>query len=209
VSAAINVSLLLSFVSAAAVMMVIPGPSASFIVGRALAMGRPAALAAAAGNTLGATIQGALAVCGLGAVMSQSPVAFTIIKFAGAAYLLKMGFDMLRDRQMAAAVDAGEVADGCRRAARQGFVVGVTNPNDMLFFAAFLPQFVDPARGHVSLQLVVLLATFSVVSLLGDTSWGLAGGTIRAWTARGPRRGEWFMALSGVCVIAFAALLTV
>ncbi len=206
---AINTDLLLGFLLTITAIVVVPGPSVVFIVGRALAVGRPAALAAAAGNTAGLTVQGLLAGFGFGAVIAHSPVVFTVIKFAGAAYLLSMGVHMLRDRQMVA-MDAGaEDPRGRGWDARKGFVVGVTNPKVMLFFAAVLPQFVDPTRGHMALQMLVLLGAFFVVSLVSDTSWGMAGGAIRTWTTHAPRRIEYLMAASGLCIIVFAVMLTV
>lgn len=205
---AVDPTLLTSFVLTIAVIVVIPGPSVVFILGRALAVGRPAALAAAAGNTAGLTAQGVLAAFGFGAVITRSPIVYTTVKIAGAAYLLHMGVHMMRHRQLIALDAPADESDTRRHDVRAGFVVGVTNPKILLFFAAVLPQFVDPARGHVPLQMLVLLGAFFLISLASDTSWGLAGSSIRSWTAAAPRRIEWLMAASGLCIIGFAVALT-
>jgi threonine/homoserine/homoserine lactone efflux protein len=173
-----------------------------FIVGRALAVGRPAAIAAAAGNTLGTVCQGVLAVFGLGALISGSPLICTAVEVGGALYLVKMGLTMLRHREFSTAGDASQASGHGRRHARQGFLVGVTNPKVLLFFAAVLPQFIDRSRGYVMAQMLMLLAIYGVLSLLADTSWGFAGGSIRAWSAGSPRRLELLVGGGGICIIA-------
>jgi threonine/homoserine/homoserine lactone efflux protein len=130
--AMINMQLLMTFAITTAVIIVIPGPSVMFIVGRALSVGRPAALAAAAGNTLGSTFQGVLAALGLGTVISGSPFLYNVIKMSGALYLVMMGARTLRDRGVPAEADAA-ASDGQREEARKGFIVGATNPKTMVF----------------------------------------------------------------------------
>jgi threonine/homoserine/homoserine lactone efflux protein len=206
-TALINTQLLLTFAVTTAIIIVIPGPSVMFIVGRALSVGRPAALAAAAGNTLGSTFQGVLAAFGLGAVIGESKFLYTLIKMGGAFYLVMMGAQTLRNRQFAAGADGSPAAAGRSQMARQGFFVGATNPKMMVFFAAALPQFVDPSRGYVVVQMLVLLAIYSVLSLIGDTSWGFAGGSIRIWAANSPRRIEGLIAIGGLCIIAMGVAL--
>lgn len=98
-------------------------------------------------------------------------------------------------------------AEGRRRIVRQGFLVGVTNPKMLVFFAAALPQFVDPSRGHVVVQMLVLLGVYSVMSLAGDTSWGYAGASMRSWSVDSPRRIERFIGAGGVCIIALGGML--
>ncbi len=204
----INTQLLLTFSVTAAVICVVPGPSVLFIVGRALSVGRPAALAAAAGNTLGLTFQGVFAAFGLGAVISESQLAYNALKLGGAAYLVAMGARTLRDRGVTTnSEDGGPAARRKRTEARQGFWVGATNPKTMVFFAAAFPQFVDPTRGHVAIQMLVLLAVFSVLSLVSDSSWGFAGGSLRRLLATSPRRIELFIGAGGVSIIALGLML--
>lgn len=205
-TALINPQLLLSFAATAALIVIVPGPSVMFIVSRALSFGRPAAMAAAAGNTAGITFQGLLAALGLGTIVSNSDLLYGAIKFGGAVYLLLMGVKMLRNREFSTPTDAAG-SEGNRHDARRGFLVGVSNPKIVVFFAAVLPQFVDPARGHVLVQMLVLVVVFAVISLAGDTSWGIAGGSIRSWSATSPRRIERLIGASGTCIIVLGVAL--
>ncbi len=143
----LNTQLLLSFCMTAAVIAVVPGPSVLFIVSRALSVGRPGAIAAAAGNSLGATFQGLLAAFGIGTVIAESEVLYDVIKFGGAIYLVSMGAKTLKNRQFSAVSGAPAESGGRRKEMRQGFMVGATNPKTIVFFAAALPQFVDRDRG--------------------------------------------------------------
>lgn len=183
-----------------AIILIVPGPSVMYIVSRALVAGRPAAMAAAAGNTLGSAIQGLLAAIGLGSVIASSDLLYNVIKWGGAAYLVKMGAQTLRNRKFPT-LSEGTAPTGHRKDAKQGFVVGLTNPKVIVFFAAILPQFVDPSRGNVRVQMLVLLAVYCTMSLVSDTSWGVAGGSIRAWSAKSPRRIEALIGSGGLCIV--------
>jgi threonine/homoserine/homoserine lactone efflux protein len=204
--AIINSQLLLTFMITAAVIVVVPGPSVMFIVSRALTGGRPAALAAAAGNTLGATFQGLVAALGLGTLIAESEMLYSVLKFGGALYLVSMGATTLRNRESAPAADGSSPTNGPRRSARQGFLVGLTNPKTIVFFAAALPQFVDRTRGHVVLQRI-LLTVYSFLSLASDTSWGFAGGSLRTMSANSPRLIQRFIGAGGICIIALGGVL--
>lgn len=204
---ALNMHLLLSFTMTVAVIVIVPGPSVMFIVSRAIAVGRPAALAAATGNTLGTTFQGLLAAFGLGSVIGGSDLLYSLVKWCGAIYLMRMGVKTMRHRQFATSTDDVAAGTGRRRDARQGFLVGVTNPKIIVFFAAVLPQFVDPSRGYVVVQMLVLLAIYCVVSFISDTSWGFAGGSIRGWSSRSPGRIERLVGGGGACILVLGVLL--
>lgn len=206
-TAMINMQLVMTFAVTTALIVVIPGPSVMFIVSRALCLGRPAALAAAAGNTVGTTFQGVLAAFGLGALIAQSALLYTAVKLGGAFYLVMIGTKTLLHREMSAVdSEAGSLA-GRRRIARQGFLVGVTNPKIIIFFAAVLPQFVDAGRGHVVVQMLVLLAVYFVLSLISDTSWSFAGGSIRIWAAESPQRIERLIGAGGMCIVCLGVML--
>jgi threonine/homoserine/homoserine lactone efflux protein len=200
-AAMINTQLLLSFSLTAAVILIVPGPSVMFIVSRALTVGRPAAIATAAGNTFGNSLQGVLAAFGLGALISESALFYDIIKFSGAIYLVWMGTATLRHREFSAVVDGATAENDRGSEARKGFLVGVTNPKTIVFFAAALPQFVDASRGHIVVQMVVLLAVYTAISLFTDTSWGYVGGSIRNWSATSPQRIERLIGGGGICII--------
>jgi len=189
---------LLAWALTSAVIILIPGPSVLFIIGRALALGRRGALLSVLGNTLGAlTIVIAVAL-GVGAVIAQSVVLFTIVKVGGALYLVWLGIQAIRHRRRAAAAVTDGIAPyGRRRLLIEGFVVGVTNPKLVAFLIAVLPQFVVPAAGNVQLQLLVLGLVSTAIGWVLDSVWALAAGSARDWFARSPRRVERMSAAGG------------
>src|SRR5690348_2331559 len=139
---------LLAFTLTAFVVIVVPGPSVLFVVSRALVLGRAGALATVVGNSLGAYVQVMAVAFGLAAVVERSITVFTVIKLAGAAYLVYLGVQAVRHRSRLRDVLATSSAPPGRvRAMREGFVVGLMNPKLIVFFAAILPQFADPEAG--------------------------------------------------------------
>jgi threonine/homoserine/homoserine lactone efflux protein len=176
-----------AFGLASVLLTLLPGPTVLFVVGRSLALGRRAGLWTVVGNTLGLLPAVAAVALGVGAVVAGSAVAFTIVKIAGAAYLIWLGAQALRGR--------GEDADGADGAPRRtlrivadGFLVGATNPKALVFLAAVLPQFVDRSAGAVSGQLLALGLVFMAVALVSDGGYALAAGTARTWFGRDPDR---------------------
>jgi len=197
---------LTAFVVASTVLVVIPGPSVLFLLGRSIAHGRRAGVLSVLGNALG-TVPAVLAVAfGVGALVAASVVAFTVLKLAGAAYLVWLGVQAVRHRHDHAAVSTAAPA-GTGRLLRQGFVVGATNPKTIAFFVAVLPQFVDPAAGPVWAQLLVLGVVFQLIALACDSTWALAAGTARAWFARSPRRVSTLSAAGGVMMVGLGGTL--
>ncbi|WP_460544704.1 LysE family translocator [Glycomyces halotolerans] len=172
---------LLAFSVTSLVIILIPGPSVMFVVGRALAYGRRKAVLTALGNAVGAFSAAALVALGMGAVMQQSTLAFNIVKYAGAAYLVYLGVKAFRDRKgMLAEPDAAEA--GPRRTALtmfEGFLVGALNPKTILFFLAILPQFVNPSGGSAVLQMLALGAIFAALAAACDTGWSFAAAAAR------------------------------
>ncbi|WP_030338592.1 LysE family translocator [Streptomyces sp. NRRL S-1022] len=180
---------LAAFAALSFLLIVVPGPSVLFVIGRALAHGRRAALTTVAGNTLGAYVLVAAVALGVGAVVERSVLVFTALKLAGAAYLVHLGVRAWRQRgSLRAAVAESGPAHGSLRTLGEGFAVGVANPKTMVFFAAVLPQFVDRAQGHVPAQLLLLGLVFNTIALISDGIWGLAASLARDWFARSPRR---------------------
>jgi len=177
------------FAVAAAVLIVIPGPGVLFVIGRALAHGRNTALASVVGHSAGNFV---LAVCvafGIGTIVERSAIIFTVIRLAGAAYLVWLGVVAFRRRGTLALVLTEAAAPrGSVRSVREGFVVGVTNPKGVILFAAVLPQFVDRAAGHVQAQMLILSAMAVLIGLASDICYGLAASTVRSWFAKSPRR---------------------
>jgi threonine/homoserine/homoserine lactone efflux protein len=181
---------LLAFLLAAVVFIAVPGPSVVFAIGRALVAGRRRALCSVIGNTAGVALQVVAVAAGLGAVLERSAVAFTVVKMAGAAYLVVLGITAIRRRHHAATVLAAPgpgALPGWRRCLVDGLVVGALNPKSALFFVAFLPQFADPG-GALGTQILVLGLVVVTIGLVLDSVWALSAGTARAWFARSPRR---------------------
>ena len=201
---------LLEFAITAFVLIVVPGPSVLFVVSRGVALGRKAALATVAGNTAGVMVQAILIALGLGALVERSDTAFTAVKLIGAAYLVVLGVRMLRNRHgLAALHDATEVPKGTRRIVREGFVVGFTNPKAVVVFTVIIPQFADPARGHVPLQLLVLAIVFLTIGVISDSAWAIASGSARNWMARSRGRLEALAGAGGVVLIGLGLRLAV
>lgn len=193
----------LAFTVASLLLIVIPGPSVLFVIGRSLILGRRGGLLSVAGNELGGLLPIAAVALGVGTIISESIVAFTIIKIAGAAYLAFLGIQAIRHRH-AHATSAEAPASGPASAFRlllQGFLVGATNPKTIVFLVAILPQFVDYHRGGVPGQIVLLGLIFTAVAFACDSIWALTAGTARTWFARSPRRMSQMSAVGGGMMI--------
>ncbi|MFI8851883.1 LysE family translocator [Streptomyces sp. NPDC053499] len=179
----------LAFAAMSFLLIVVPGPSVLFVVGRALAHGRRAALTTVVGNTLGAYVLVVAVALGVGTLVERSVLLFTVLKLAGAAYLVHLGIKAWRQRRsLQDAFEGQATAHGGLRTLWEGFAVGVANPKTIVFFAAVLPQFVDREQGHVAVQMLLLGLVFNVIAVVSDGVWGLAAATARSWFARSPRR---------------------
>lgn len=181
---------LLAFAAVSFLLIVVPGPSVLFVVGRALAHGRRAALTSVLGNTLGAYTLVVAVALGIGSVVERSVLVFTVLKLAGAAYLVHLGIKAIRQRTALQAAFAGHDGGthGALRTLGEGYAVGVANPKTIVFFGAVLPQFVDRDQGHVAGQMLLLGLVFNIIAVLSDSVWGLAASGARTWFARSPRR---------------------
>ena len=179
---------LLAFMALSFLIIVIPGPSVLFVIGRALAYGRRTAIASAVGNELGMLVLATLVAVGVGSIVQRSESIVTVIRLVGAAYLIYLGVRAWRERGRLAITEAEIQPQDPWHAIRDGFVVGVANPKAILFFTAILPGFVDPGRGHVTLQLFLLGLIFALIALASDSVWGLAASQARQWFGRSPRR---------------------
>jgi threonine/homoserine/homoserine lactone efflux protein len=167
------------FVAGSLLLLVIPGPAVFYVLSRAVGQGRAAGVVSAAGISVGTLCHVAAAVLGLSALLVSSARAFQVVKFVGAGYLIFLGVRLLLSRVEEASLAAGN-GYSYKRIFVQGILVNVLNPKSALFFLAFLPQFVDPARGHVPLQIFSLGVLFAVMGLLSDSSWALVAGTLAA-----------------------------
>jgi threonine/homoserine/homoserine lactone efflux protein len=201
---------LLAFSLAAFLLIIVPGPAVLFAISRALAYGRRVAFTSVAGGAAGSFTAAVLVAVGVGAIVQTSALVYTAIKLAGAAYLVYLGVQAIRHRKALREAFAARVEPiAGRRTFLQGYVVGVTNPKTVVFFAAILPQFVDPAAGHTSLQMVVLGGVFALIALASDTVWGLVAGTARAWFARSARRLDMIGGAAGLTMVGLGVGLAV
>ncbi len=197
-----------AFVAASVVLIVVPGPSVLFVIGRSLALGRIGGLLSVIGNALGMIPLVAAVALGVGVVVAQSVVLFTIVKIVGALYLAYLGVQAIRHRRDASAAIAGRVARRSPwRLLGEGFLVGVTNPKTIAFFVAVLPQFVDFGAGAIPMQLATLGVVFVVLALACDSVWALAAGSARDWFARSPKRAEHLATTGGVMMIGLGGVL--
>jgi len=192
---------LVAFVLAALLLVVLPGPSVLFVIGRALAIGRVGALLSVVGNAVGMFVQVVAIALGLGVVLEQSIVLFTVVKFAGAAFLVYLGIQAIRHRNRRASTTGADAPTSAWRSLGAGAVVGVTNPKSVVFFIAVLPQFVDPLAGGVPLQMIELGAIFALLAMVFDSVWALSASFARAWLGRSPRRLSRLGTTGGVAMI--------
>src|SRR5262245_15762337 len=171
------------FVAAALILIVTPGPAVVYIVARSVSQGRFAGLVSALGIGLGGLFHVLASSLGLTALLQSSAVAFGAVRYAGAAYLVYLGLETLVGRRRAAEAAPAQAAT-LSRVFWEGAVVNVFNPKTALFFLAFLPQFVDPARGAPAFQMALLGMIFVTLALFSDSLWALLGAAARSWLGR-------------------------
>jgi threonine/homoserine/homoserine lactone efflux protein len=171
------------FAAAALALLVIPGPSVLYIVTRSVDDGRKAGLASVLGVHLGTIVHISAAALGVSALLASSATAFTAVKLAGAAYLVIIGLRRILSRDTPADGASPQPAP-LRRIVVQGAMVNTFNPKTALFFLAFLPQFVDPNRGHVGLQVLLLGGVFILLGLVSDGTYALVGSAVGGWLRR-------------------------
>lgn len=201
----IDPHLLLGFLALSTAISVAPGPSVLFATSRAIAHGRAVGLWTVLGNTLGGYVLVIGVACGLGAVVVASATVFTVVKLLGAAYLVWLGARTLlavrAGHGLPADLAAPALRGGTTARVREGFVVGVSNPKTTVFLVAVLPQFVDPARGPVVVQMLLIGLAGAVVQLVTDGAWALGAGQLRSWFARRPARRTALEATGGLTML--------
>ncbi|MGC1486036.1 MAG: LysE family translocator [Candidatus Acidiferrum sp.] len=179
-------SSLLFFISAAVILLAIPGPAVLYIVGRSIGQGRNAGFVSALGIGVGTLIHTAAAAVGLSALLVSSATAFTVVKYLGAAYLVFLGIQRIRSKESLAASPTAAHAT-LARVFGQGILVNVLNPKTALFFFAFLPQFIDPSRGHVAVQILSLGILFACMGTASDSIWAFFSSSVAGWLRGNPR----------------------
>ena len=172
------------FCAAALALLVVPGPSVTYIVARSVDQGGRAGLVSVLGIHTGTLVHVFAAVVGLSAIIASSAVAYSVVKYAGAAYLIYIGVRRLMSKDEEEESPNGSTPASSRRIYWQAVMVNVLNPKTALFFLAFLPQFVDRTDGNVALQTMLLGATFVALGVLSDGTYALAATAIRGRLTR-------------------------
>lgn len=171
------------FIISGLLLNITPGPDTALVVARSTQMGLRGGVAASFGITGGIMVHIAAAAIGLSALIAASATAFSVIKYAGAAYLIYIGLRLMFARQAAAADAAAPRTPSVplRSVFWQGFFSNALNPKVAIFFLAFLPQFVEVERGHVAMQVAFLGILFAVLGSITDGCYALAAGTMGNW----------------------------
>jgi len=201
----------LAYTVAATILVVLPGPTILMVVSQSLAHGRGAVPSAVAGVALGDTLALAASLLGLGALMAASAALFAVVKWIGVAYLLYLAWKTWRSAKLAvpATLSGSLPRVPRRRIFRDAFLVTALNPKGIVFFVAFLPQFVDPALPAWP-QLLILAVTFVVVAAVNAALYGYLAGTLRStlssprMMANAQRVGAGFLFSAGVMTAAWS-----
>jgi threonine/homoserine/homoserine lactone efflux protein len=172
------------FTVAALALLVVPGPAVLYIVARSVEQGRLAGFVSDLGIHSATLVHVLAAALGLSALLASSALAFAVVKYAGAAYLIWIGLKKLFGRVEAGGAETLAGRYGYAKLFRDGFIVNLLNPKTALFFLAFLPQFVEVSRGHVASQIVFLGLLFTALGFVSDGCYALAASAAGNWLKR-------------------------
>jgi threonine/homoserine/homoserine lactone efflux protein len=181
-----DASSLTVFILAALALLLMPGPAVLYIIARSVDQGRTAGLVSVVGVGLGSMVHVAAAALGLSALLVQSAVAFRIVKYLGAAYLVYLGIRRLLGKDDVTP-ESGNADRPMQRVFVQGIWVNILNPKTALFFFAFLPQFVNVGGVSVGLQILFLGTLLVTMGIITDGAYALAAGTLAGWLKERPR----------------------
>jgi threonine/homoserine/homoserine lactone efflux protein len=187
--------------ASAFVLLITPGPAVLYIVARSIDQGRLAGIVSALGIGTGALVHTAAAALGLSALLVSSALAFNVVKYVGAAYLVYLGIQKFREHDDPVPVH-DQPPKKLSRIYSQGVIVNLLNPKAALFFFAFLPQFVDPSSGSVTGQILLLGFIFVAMALCSDSTYALLAGTIGHWLRHSRRFMQGQRYFSGTIYIA-------
>jgi len=193
---------IIAFALASFLIIIIPGPSVLFTIGRGISYGKKAALVNVLGNSIGMFIGSLGVAIGIGTFVQDSEVAYLAVGVAGGGYLVYLGYESYKTRkEVTQALIAKTDPKPSSVIFKQVFVVGFLNPKSLVFFAAILPQFVDRSQGQVILQMFFLASIFFVIAVVSDGTWGIVAGTARDWLAGTPNRIERISGFGGFIII--------
>lgn len=167
------------FFTASLAILLMPGPVVLYLIARSIGQGRLAGVVGTLGVVTGSLVHVVAAALGLSALLMSSAMAYSVVKYAGAAYLIYLGIKKLTSKPVLA--DAANAANveklDLRKIFAEGVLVNVLNPKTAIFFFAFLPQFVDVSRGNVAMQMTLFGLLFTFMGFITDSAWALAAGT--------------------------------
>lgn len=172
---------LVGFAAAALVVLLIPGPGVLYIIARSLSQGQRAGLVSVLGLSAGALVHVGAATLGLSAILLTSATAFGVVKMLGAGYLIYLGIRALLERPSTTSAVDTSPPRSLTRLFTDGVVVSVLNPKIAVFFLAFLPQFVEPGRGSIAVQVLLLGLLYVTLALCTDSAYALLAGHLRGW----------------------------
>jgi len=193
-----STSNLIGFLLLAIVIIVVPGPSVLFAIGRALVLGTRLAVLSVLGNALGVGIQIIVVSFGLGIVIQQSPPVFFAIKIIGALMIGYLGIRAYMERGKLEIAD--EASSSSSTVVKQSIVVGITNAKTFVFFIAALPSFVSPLDGNPTLQMLFLGLLFSVIGIASDMVYAISAGKARDWLSTSSERLARFRGAGGLAL---------
>ena len=200
----ISTELLLAFLAASVLITLAPGPDNAMVLSLGISRGRPAGIGFGIGCALGCFTHTLWATLGIGALVQGSELAFAILKLAGAAYLVYLGSLAWRHAGKSGLINLSRGSEPLFVHVRRGFIANVVNPKVALFFIAYLPQFVDPARGAVWPQMLTLGIVFAMQTTVIFGSLGWVSGSIGARLQGRPRLGLWLDRGTALLFVAIA-----
>jgi threonine/homoserine/homoserine lactone efflux protein len=186
-------STLLLFAAASLALLAVPGPAVIYVVTRSLDQGRTAGIVSVLGVETGTFAYALAAAAGLTGLIAASEIGFTVVRYAGAAYLVYLGVRKLLEREE----PADALPSARSRLFLKGALVQLLNPKIAIFFLAFLPQFVDSSRGPIAVQILVLGTVFTLLAVLSDGAYVLLAGAVGGWLRSGRRARRRLAKLSG------------
>jgi threonine/homoserine/homoserine lactone efflux protein len=202
-----SVSNLTGFLLIALVVIVIPGPSVVYTIGRALVLGRRAAVLSVFGNAIGVGFQIIAVALGLGALIAQSAELFFAVKLLGSMFLIYLGLSAILHRKDKLDTAVIENPPRTRRIILESMVVGITNAKTIVFFLAAFPQFISPGSSPIT-QMLFMGLLFSVIGVASDSVWALAAGTARNWLTSSVGRLAGVRAGGGLALMGLGAYMT-
>ncbi|MEV0198571.1 LysE family translocator [Nonomuraea sp. NPDC050691] len=203
-----DIATLAVFCAATLALLLVPGPAVLFIVTRSVSQGRSAGLVSVLGVHAGSLVHVAAAALGVSALLAASATAFTVVKYAGVAYLVWLGLRKLLPRDEETGAGAAAEPHSRRRMFWEGFVVNVLNPKTAIFFLAFLPQFTDRHAGPIGPQILLLGSLWIALGLLSDGAYALASSALAGRIRRSARARRRLDVGTGVVYLGLAAVLT-